>query len=122
MAVINVEIEEKYLIGDDSEAVAVFAEFGNGQPGGGYVVFLDQELKGLNGLVEIGLPSELCNKWTIISGTIIDKLEETNWTSISVTVIQGNHKTSYGPYSKLVSKNFDTVCYLIKILNICNDK
>lgn len=119
MAIINVEIEDKYFPKDINEPVSVFAEFGNGQPGGGYVVFLNQELKGFNGVVEIGSPKDLCDKWTIISATIVDKLGETNWTSISVSISQGNHKTNYGPYSKLVPKNLDTVCYLIKILNIC---
>ena len=120
MAIINVEIEDKYYPKTTTENITVFAEFGNGQPGGGYVIFLDQDLKSSNSIASMGTASDVSNKWTIVSATIIDKLEETNWTSVTITVTEGNSKTLYGPYSKLVPKHLDTVSYLIKILNVCN--
>lgn len=120
MAIINVELEDKYYPKTATENITVSAAFGNGQPGGGYVIFLDQKLKGVNNVASMGNAAQVSNKWTIVSATIIDKLDETNWTSVTITFTEGDSKTVYGPYSKQVPKHLDTVNYLIKILNVCN--
>jgi hypothetical protein len=115
MALVHFEAEDRYEVGANKSMITVFAEFGDGQPGGGYVVFLNQELKGVNEESRMGNPAQVKGKWMIVSATIIDKLEETNWTSLIVTVKQGNNSRTYGPYSKQVPAHLDSVVFLIKI-------
>jgi hypothetical protein len=116
MAISNVEIEDRYKPKTDTEDIVVTVTIGNGGVGG-FLVFLDKKLKAANRPSRIGKRAAVLDKWTIVSATVPDVLEETNWTSITVFIEEGKHKTRYGPYSKEVSTHLDTVCFLIKIKN-----
>jgi hypothetical protein len=116
MAISNVEIEDRYKAKTTTEDIVVSVTIGNGGSGG-YLIFLDRKLKGSNKPAKLGKWGSVINKWTIVSATVPDVLDETNWTSITVFVEEGKYKTQYGPYSKEVAEHLDTVCFLIKIFN-----
>lgn len=110
------EIEDQYTPIAGNTNIEVSVKIGDGQQGG-YLIFLEQILKGANQPAIIGTPASVAGKRTIISATVTDVLDETNWTSVTVTVKQGDVVRVYGPYSKQVAANFDTVNYMIKITN-----
>lgn len=116
MSTTYVEIEDKYQPIPEGGNIEVTVNLGDGQPGA-YLIFLNQDLKGANVPAKIGTSTEVLGKRTIVSATITDVLDETNWTSVTVNVKQGTSVKTYGPYSKQVPKNLDTVCYIIKISN-----
>lgn len=116
MAITYVEIEDCYITKTANKPITVYAEIGDAQKGG-YLIFLDQKLKGNNAPAVIGVASEVQEQWTIISATVIDVMDQTNWTSLTITITEDSYKKVYGPYSKQVSNDLDTVCYIIKILN-----
>lgn len=111
-----VEIEDQYNPIAGNTPIEVSVQIGDGQQGA-YLIFLDQVLKGTNQTAVIGSSADVAGKKTIVSATVTDMLEETNWTSVTITVKQGTATKVYGPYSKQVAVNFDTVCYLVKITN-----
>jgi hypothetical protein len=116
MAVTFVEIEDRYQPKTKTLPIEAQVVIGDGQHGA-YLIFLDQELKGNNDTAVLGNAAAVKDKRTVVSATVVDTLEETNWTSITVTIKEGENKTVYGPYSKEVAENMDTVCFIIKILN-----
>jgi hypothetical protein len=116
MAVSFVEIEDRYKPKTTDQTI--FASVLIGDAGvGGYVIFLDMVLKGINKRASLGKASKVLGKRTTLSVTVPDVLEETNWTSITVLIEEGNSKTTYGPYRKEVVQHLDTVCFVVKILN-----
>jgi len=116
MATTYVEIDDKYIPKTSDQLISISAEIGDGQAGA-YLVFLDKKLKGNNVTADIGKKNEVLGKRSIISATVIDTLEETNWTSLTIKIKEGANEQVYGPYSKEVAKHLDTVCFIIKILN-----
>jgi hypothetical protein len=116
MAVTFVEIEDRYQPKTKTLPLEAQVVIGDGQHGA-YLIFLDQELKGNNASAVLGNATAVKDKRTIVSATVVDTLEETNWTSITVIIKEGENETVYGPYSKEVAENMDTVCFIIKILN-----
>lgn len=116
MAITYVEIEDRYKPKNMNESITVSVIIGDGQTGA-YLIFLDQHLKGANKSAKIGKATDVLGKRTIISATVVDELDQTNWTSLTITIAEGNSTTQYGPYSKEASKHLDTICYIIKILN-----
>jgi hypothetical protein len=116
MALTYVEIEDRYKCITQTQPLITEVIIGDAQ-NGAYLIFLDQELKGINKTANLGNASNVKNKRTIISATVVDTLDETNWVSITVNIKEGSNTTVYGPYSKEASNNLDTVCFIIKILN-----
>jgi hypothetical protein len=116
MAITYVEIEDRYKPKTTDQVIEVSVQIGDGQTGA-YLIFLDRKLKGANKTAKIGNAAAVIGKRTIVSVTAVDELEETNWTSVTVTIKEGNQETRYGPYSKEASQNLDTICFIIKISN-----
>ncbi|HEY8936482.1 MAG TPA: hypothetical protein VIM65_14730 [Cyclobacteriaceae bacterium] len=116
MAITYVEIEDRYQTQTQSENVTVEVTIGDAGVGA-YIIFLDKVLKAANTTANLGKASEVIGKRTIISATIPDTLDETNWTSVTVYIKEGSQSKTYGPYSKHVSNNLDTVNFIIQIIN-----
>lgn len=116
MAVTYVEIEDRYKPKTAEEPIEVSVIIGDGQSGG-YLIFLEQKLKASNKAAKLGRARDVVEKRTIVSATVVDEMDETNWTSVTVVITEGSTQTRYGPYSKQAAQNLDTICYLIKILN-----
>ncbi len=116
MAVTFVEIEDRYQPKTKTLPIEAHVTIGDGQ-NGAYLIFLDQQLKGNNDMAVLGNAAAVKGKRTIVSATVVDTMDETNWTSLTVTIKEGNNETVYGPYSKEVAENLDTVCFIVKILN-----
>jgi hypothetical protein len=115
MAIVFLEIEDRYTILTPDQPVTVEVVIGDAQTGA-YLVFLDKKLKGANKTVTLGKSITLPGKRCIVSTTIVDEREETNWTSVTIIVKEGNHEKKYGPYSKEVPGHLDTVCYVVTLV------
>ena len=116
MPITYVEIEDCYKPKTTSEEISVEVIIGNAGVGG-YLIFLDRKLKAANKIAKLGKAKAVLGKRTIISATVPDVLDETNWTSLTVVVREGNSKTTYGPYSKEVANHLDTVSFTIQLVN-----
>ena len=99
----------------DQNDVHVETKVGDGQPVYSISVFLDKENKGMSENVKLGKPSEVRNKLITIVVVVQDRLAETNWTSFTSWLVQGNSKIIYGPYSEEANQDQDTVIYTLKI-------
>lgn len=114
MAITYVEIEDRYAVKTSKEPVEISAIIGDAQPGA-YLTFLDKKLKSANKPAKLGKKSEITGKRVLVSATVVDERDETNWTSVTIEVKEGKSVTTYGPYSKEASENLDTICFLIQI-------
>ena len=116
MATIFIELDSEYIPKTEDQNIHVRVILGNGQSGG-YVIFLDQELKASNKIANLGNKSDVSGKTTTIVATIMDKLKETNWTSVVVEFLEGTFVTTFGPFEKQVPDHLDTAIYIIKIMH-----
>ena len=116
MAVINVDLDAQYIPHGQEEPIEVRVDIGNGQPGS-YSIFVGQELKGVNNPTIIGNGRDIKGKRTLVTTTIRDVLQETNWTSIIIHVSEGSNSVKFGPYSKEVPIHSDTCIYALTIVH-----
>lgn len=94
--------------------LTVSVQPGDGQ-GGGYLIFNGSQLVGINNKAIIG-SIEDTQEWLTVTATIKDKLGETNWTSITITLkANGQQIYTFGPYKREAEKHLDTVGYTIRI-------
>jgi hypothetical protein len=96
----------------------VFVEVSIGDAGdvdGSYSVFLGVEFIAANTSAKIGNKANISGKVTTVSVTIVDELEETNWTSMKVLIHEGDETTTFGPYKEKVDSHKDTIVYILKI-------
>ena len=116
MALVYVELEDRYKPKNPDNEITVSAKIGDvGDIAGAYIIFQDLSLKAVNQPAQLGKASSLIGKDVLISVTIPDVLEETNWTSVTIFVDEGGNRTTYGPYPKKLPNDLDTACYIIKI-------
>lgn len=115
MAITYVEIEDRYFIQPtDTSDLVLSVVIGDGQTGG-YLIFLDKQFKASNKSANLKAANKLTNKRCLIAATVVDMLSETNWTSITVQIQNGNDFKVYGPYSKEAANHLDTISYSISI-------
>lgn len=115
MGMVNVEIEDRYFVQPtDTDNIIVNVIIGDGQTGG-YLIFLDRKLAAANKSANLKTANKLAGKKCLISATVVDQLGETNWTSITVEIVNGNLSKMFGPYSKEVPEHLDSVGYTINI-------
>ena len=111
----NTNIEDRYFIlPDDESDVRVNVIIGNGQTGG-YLIFLDKKLNSINKSANLKAANKLAGKRCLVSATVVDQLDETNWTSVTVELVKGTLKVQYGPYSNEAANHLDTVSYTVSI-------
>ena len=71
---------------------------------------------GVNKSATIRKGNDCIDQWITVVSAIKDKLEETNWTSVTIFFQEdGEPITAFGPYKREVAKHLDTVIYTIKI-------
>lgn len=109
MATTYFDAEDYYKVTTESFPLKISVTTGNAQ-GGGYLIFNDTQLIGTNNHCEINTIEE-AGQWITVSATIKDKLEETNWTSITIHV----GESTFGPYRREVDAHLDTVIYTLKL-------
>jgi hypothetical protein len=109
MATTYFDAEDYCNVNNGSFPLKISVVTGNGH-GGGYLIFNDSNLIGPNAAAEIKTIDK-AGQWITVSVTIKDKLEQTNWTSLTIYV--GQH--TFGPYKREVATHLDTVVYTIKI-------
>ena len=115
MATIYHDAEEIYSLKSELNSLTISVEIGDGQ-GGGYLIFNDTKLVGVNKPAEIYKGADCLDNWITVVAAIKDKLTQTNWTSISISFKeQGERLVTFGPYKREVEKHLDTVVYTIKI-------
>jgi len=116
MAVTYVEIEDRYQLLTADQPVEIAVTIGDGQTGG-YLIFLDRKLKGVNKPAKLGKAAELTGKRILVSATVVDEMNTTNWTSVTIVVREGDRETRFGPYSREAAQHLDTISYVIKLVN-----
>ncbi len=115
MATTYYEAEDVFVLKSKNNSLELNVKTGDGQ-GGGYLIFKDTELIGSNKKITLKNLDDLINKWLTFVVVIKDKMEETNWTSVTVIIQeQGSELAMFGPYKREVQNHLDTVCYSIKI-------
>ena len=115
MAITYVDIEDRYFVQPtDTDDIIVEVIIGDGQTGG-YLIFLDKKFKAANKSANLKTANKLVGKKCLVAATIVDMLNETNWTSVTVQIQNGVHSKVYGPYSKEAPAHLDTVSYSISI-------
>ena len=115
MAVSYLELEDNYNVKTDDKPISIEVEVGNGQSGA-YVIFLGKKLKGTNSPAPLGQKADVKGQKATIATTVADTLQETNWTSVTVYVIEGENRTTFGPYKKQAAQHLDTIIYTLQIL------
>jgi hypothetical protein len=116
MAVKHVDLEDCYNPTSNNKDITVSVKIGDGQEGS-YAIFLGTELVSVDSPGKLGKKGDVVGKNTIISVTIVDELEETNWTSITVNVKEGSEIKQFGPYRMQAENNNDTVIYTLKLVH-----
>ena len=115
MATIYHDAQEIYTLKSELNALTISVEIGDGQSGG-YLIFNDTNLVGINKPAEIYKGADCFGNWITIVTVIKDNLTETNWTSMSIFFKeQGEKMAALGPYNREAEKQFDTIIYTIKI-------
>lgn len=119
MAVKHVDLETvSYTPQTSDNDIIVEVQIGDAaDEDGSYSVFLGPRFIGANAPANIGKKADVGGKTTVVSVTIVDTLMETNWTSMTVFVREGDGLVTYGPYSEQVDSDLDTIIYTLKITN-----
>ncbi|RYZ88500.1 MAG: hypothetical protein EOP04_09250 [Proteobacteria bacterium] len=115
MAIKHVDLDDCYIPQTNDQNILIDVEQGDGGDGS-YSIFLGTRLKGLNKQTSVGTNAQVAGKNIIVSVTIVDELQETNWTSMSVVVQEGTSKKVYGPFKAQAENNNDTVIYTLKLV------
>ena len=114
MAVKHIDLDDCYNAKTEDKDIVVDVTIGDGQEGS-YSIFFANQFIEANAPATIGKKDEVTGKRTTVSVTVVDELQETNWTSMTVWVQEGNHQTKYGPYSAQAENHLDTVIYTLKL-------
>jgi hypothetical protein len=115
MATKLVELNDTYSPKTSDKDIIVDVKIGDGQDGS-YAIFLGSEFIEVNAPANIGKKKNILGKKTTISVTIVDQLEETNMTSMTVFITEGLAKAKkYGPYKAEAEAHLDTVIYTLKL-------
>ncbi len=115
MAITYVDIQDRYFIkSDNTNDIIINVIIGDGQTGG-YLIFEDKKMKAANKSANLKGADKLIGKRCLVSAVIVDMLNHTNWTSITVEVKDGNKGQTFGPYSNEAPAHLDTVSYTISI-------
>jgi hypothetical protein len=116
MAVKHVDLADLYTPKTSNKNIILDVQIGDGQSGA-YTVFLGMKLISANEPANLGKKANVSGKKTTVSVTVIDTLQETNWTSMTVIVSEGEIITSYGPYKVEAEDHLDTIIYTLKLVN-----
>lgn len=117
MAVKHIDLDDCYEPKSATKDITVEVAIGDGQSGS-YAIFLGTDFLVANGPAKLGKKADLKGKKTTVSVTIVDELEETNWTSITVYVSEGkDNRTQFGPYKTQADNHLDTVIYTLKLVH-----
>ncbi|MCW3093368.1 MAG: hypothetical protein JWP81_4437 [Ferruginibacter sp.] len=115
MAVKHVDLDDVYLPKTNNNDIIVDVTIGEGQ-NGAYVIFFETDFISANGPANIGKRANVVGKKTTISVVIVDELEETNLTSMTVMISEGdNNFTEIGPFKAQAENHLDTVIYTLKL-------
>lgn len=117
MAVKHVDLDDCYVPKSNDKEIVLDVEIGDGQDGS-FAIFLGTSFLVANAPAKLGKKADVMGKSTIISATVVDVLQETNWTSMTVLVTEGNGKpTRFGPYKAQAETHLDTVIYTLKLVH-----
>lgn len=116
MAVKHIDLDDCYIPKTSDKDIIADVKIGDGQEGS-YAIFSGIELIETNAPANLGKKADVQGKNTIISVTIVDELMETNWTSMTVIITEGDTETKFGPYKARAEQHLDTVIYTLKLIH-----
>ena len=115
MAVKLVDLDDVYIPKTEDKDIIVDVTIGDGQDGS-YAIFLGTDFIEANAPANLGKKANVVGKKTTVSVTIVDELQETNWTSMTVYVSEGPGKPAkFGPYKSQAENHLDTIIYTLKL-------
>ncbi len=116
MAVKLVSLDDTYTPISTTSDITLSVEFGDGLDGS-YAIFLGKEFIDSNTTANLGKKADVVGNNVIVSVTIVDALLETNWTSMTVIIMEGIERSIiYGPYKAQAEAHLDTVIYTLKLV------
>lgn len=117
MAVKHVDLDDCYIPKTSDQEIFADVEIGDGQDGS-YSIFSGTKFIKANAPAKLGRKADIIGKKTRISVTIVDELQETNWTSITVFISEGTGApTKFGPYKVQAENHLDTIIYTLKLVH-----
>ncbi len=114
MALFKEQKEEHFLPATEHTDVVCKVLIGNGQSGS-YLITLDADLLSADQPATLGKKADIEGKTTYVIAHVTDVLQETNWTSLSITLTEGTRETHFGPYNYQVPHQNDEVDFTIQI-------
>jgi len=111
MSVLNVNLEDSYQCKTSDQPITIKVDIGDGQTGD-FSVFLGTDLMDPP---DLGVKDNVAGQKATVVITITGSLSETTWTSVTISIVEGDNTTSYGPYKKQLPQNYDTVVYTLQI-------
>ena len=117
MAIKHIDLDDKFIPKTTNKEIVVEVMIGDAlDEVGSYSVFLGTEFISANEPANLGKKSNLKGKKTTIAVVVPDVLKETNWTSMTVIVIEGDEiPTQFGPYKAEVEEHLDTAIFTLKL-------
>lgn len=117
MAIKHIDLDDCYIPKTEDEDIIVNVKIGDaGDEVGSYSIFLGTNFIDADEPANLGKKANLEGKKTTISATIPDVLKETNWTSMTVFVSEGDREiTKFGPYKAELEEHLDTAIYTLKL-------
>ena len=114
MAEVINRIYASYTPKTDDQTITVSVQIGDGRSGS-CLIYLGTDLLSNTTTATLGTKADLSGKKTSITVTISDVLLETNRTSITVLFKEGGITTTFGPYTKQILNEADTMIYRLKV-------
>lgn len=116
MAVKEIDFTDCYTPKTEDKQNSISVDIGDGQTGS-YSIFLGTSLVTTNTTASLGTKKNMLGKAVTISVTVVDTLQETNWTSMTVRLKEeGQEEKVYGPYRHLAEAHLDTVVFVLKLI------
>lgn len=117
MAIKHIDLEDKYVPKTKSKDIIVDVQIGDaGDEVGSFSVFLGIEFINSDEPANLGKKANVAGKKTTIVVVIPDVLKETNWTSMTVFISEGEGEpTKFGPYRSELEDHLDTAIYTLKL-------
>lgn len=117
MAIKHIDLEDRYFPKTTNQDIIVEIKIGDaGDEVGSYSIFSGTEFKASDEPANLGKKANVASKKTTIVVVVPDVLKETNWTSMTVIISEGDKTpTELGPFRAELENHLDTAIYTLKL-------
>lgn len=114
MAISYYKIEDNFNIDENNKDVKLEVLIGDGHDGA-FIISADDKICTVNKPAQFSNLEDLKNKWINVVVSVLDTMNETNWTSVTLKFENNKISKSFGPFKKEVDNNHDTIIFIIRI-------